>query len=64
MKTITFSAENFRNYKKKNKTKQNKQQQKTNTTKQNIILHVTIAFTLKQGQTRTSNRPITLPLKG
>ena len=34
-----------------------------NYTKKDTILHVTIAFSLKQRQTRTSSGPITLPLK-
>ena len=30
--------------------------------KKDTILHVTITFSLKQGQARTSSQPITLPL--
>ena len=30
--------------------------------KKDTILHVTITFSLKQGESRTSNGPITLPL--
>ena len=33
-----------------------------NYTKKDTILHVTIIFFLKQGQTRASSGPITLPL--
>ena len=34
-----------------------------NYTKRDTILHVTIIFSLKQGQTRTSSGPIWVPLR-
>ena len=60
-KQFHFSEENYLNYKKttnkQNKTKQNKTKQQKN------IFHMTIAFSLKQWQTRTRSGPIWVPLK-
>ena len=48
IKQIYFSKENYLNYTHK---------------KDTIKLHLTITFCLKQGETRTSNRPITVSLR-
>ena len=51
-KQLHFSEETYLNYTKT----------KTKTKKNQIILHVTFTFSLKQWETRTSNGPIWVPL--
>ena len=53
-KQLHFSKENYLNY--------THTHPHTHTHTKDTMLHVTILFSLRQGKTRTSSGPITLPL--